>query len=356
VLVDARTAMNHAVIAPLHRAMSGDPRVKFFFTASEDPRHLSDIYRDAPGATLISPGRATLMRFDAYVAADILWLKLPRGSRRILMFHGVAGKYGHIYDSPESSMRDWDRLFFINRKRLRNFIAAGAIDADSHAPCLVGYPKLDCLVDGSMTRDGVLASLGIDPASRTILYAPTWSPYSSLNTVGEELVRRLATAGFTVIVKLHDRSRDKQFVHSGGVDWAERLRPILEETGGHLAEGYDASAYLPAADALITDHSSVGFESLLLDRPVIRIHQPALIAATNIAPDYVTMLAEASVTVETAHQAVAEAERCFAEPGHKSATRRKIAEELFYQPGTATGRAVGHLYEVLELDPAPKPL
>ena len=59
--------------------------------------------------------------------------------------------------------------------------------------------------------------------------------------MGEELVRRLAKAGFTVIVKLHDRSRDTQFVHSGGVDWGERLKPTLKEVGGHLLLRLNAS-------------------------------------------------------------------------------------------------------------------
>ena len=50
-------------------------------------------------------------------------------------------------------MRRWHRFFFVNRRRLRNFISAGAIDASSDAPRLVGMPKVDCLVDGSLRRD-----------------------------------------------------------------------------------------------------------------------------------------------------------------------------------------------------------
>jgi hypothetical protein len=234
---------------------------------------------------------------------------------------------------------------------MRNFIAAGAIDADSPAARLVGYPKLDSLVDGTLKRDKVLNSLGIDPSGRTVLYAPTWSPYSSLNAMGEELIKRLSEAGYTVIVKLHDRSRSSQYVHSGGVNWAERLEPLLKKYGGHLATGSDASPYLAAADALITDHSSVGFEYLLLDRPLVRIEIPELIASTNILPDYVSLMAEAAITVRTSAEAVAGVGRGFEEPSRKSPARKSVAEDLFYLPGTATARAVRELYEVLELDP-----
>ena len=352
VLVNARTPMNYDIIAPIHRAMQSDPRVKFYFTASENTLRPSDIYGGVEGPErIISPRRAALMKFDAFLVADLLWVRLPRGTRRVLLFHGVAGKYGNIYDTPDRSMREWDRLFFINKRRMRNFIAAGAIDPDSPAARLVGYPKLDRLVDGTLKRDKILNSLGIDPASRTVLYAPTWSPYSSLNTMGEELVTRLSDAGYRVIVKLHDRSRSPQYMHSGGVDWAGRLGPILEKTGGHLATESDASPYLAAADVLVTDHSSVGFEYLLLDRPLVRIEMPELIASTNILPDYVSLLAEASITVRTAGQAEAAVGRSFAEPSHKTASRKSVAEDLFYLPGTATARAVQELYEVLELDP-----
>lgn len=352
VLVDSRTPMNYAIIAPIHRAMRPDPRVTFYFTASEEPRRSAEIYQDAGAdAQMVTPSRAALMKFDAYLTADQLWVKLPRGTRRIQMFHGVAGKYGHIYDAPDRSMREWDRLFFINQRRLNNYTRNGAIDADSAAAKLIGMPKLDCLIDGTLKRDSILRSLGLDPARPTVLYAPTWSPYSSVNAMGVELVGRLCDAGYAVIVKLHDRSRDRQFIHSGGVDWGERLQPILEKSDGHLARGGDACPYLAAADVLITDHSSVGFEYLLLDRPIVRIDMPELIRKTNIHQDYVEMLQDVSASVENVKQTVEAVEQSLAAPQVKSQERKRVAQELFYQPGTATARATLELYQVMELDP-----
>jgi len=355
VLVNARTAMNYAVIAPIHRAVL-DPRVSFVFTASEQPAAAEAIYREIQTPIkLVSPARASLMKFSAYLAADMLWVTLPRGTRRILMFHGVAGKYSRVYDTPDRSMREWDRLFFINRRRMENFIRAGAIDADSPALRLVGYPKLDCLVDGTLSRDDVLNEIGIDPSRRTVLYAPTWSPYSSLNAIGEDLVKALVAAGYAVIVKLHDRSRESEFNHSGGIDWPSRLEPILRAGGGWLADSSDACPYLAAADVLITDHSSVGFEYLLLDRPIIRIEMPALIANTDINAEYVALLREASTTVREVGETIAAVERCLTDARSLSESRRAVASELFYKPGTATARAVRELYEAIELDaPAAK--
>jgi hypothetical protein len=350
VLVDARTPVNYVMVAPVVRAMREDPRVEFCFTASEEPRRIREIYREAPDAALVHPLRAATTRFDAYVASDFMWARLLRETCRIQVFHGVGGKYG--FDAPTGSMREWDRLFFVNRRRLTNFVKAGAIDPDSPAIRLIGYPKADCLVDGSIDRTAVLAGLGLDPARPTVLYAPTWSPASSLNTMGEDVVRGLLWLGTNLIIKLHDRSLDLRQQYSGGVDWVARLRPLLDESRAVMAGGHDISPYLVAADVMITDHSSAGFEFLLRDRPIIRIHRPALLELANVHPDYAELLGSVSETVHNAREVCDAVPRAILDPGRLSAQRQRVAEDLFHRPGSATARAVTALYEALELDPA----
>ena len=348
ILVDGRTPVNFTMVAPVVRAMARDPRIRFYFTASEEPERLADIYREAPDVRTIDPRRAALMKFDAYVASDFMWAPLPRGTRRVQVFHGVGGKYG--FDVPDTSMRHWDRLFFVNERRLRNFLAAGAIEPGSPAISLIGMPKVDCLVDGTFTRDAVLLSLGLDPGLPTVLYAPTWSPASSLNAMGQELVAALQRLPVNLILKLHDRSRDLRERYSGGVDWVARLSPLLIPGRIAIAPGHDISPYLVAADLMITDHSSAGFEFLLRDRPIVRIHRPALIELANIHRDYVDLLASVSDSVEDVIRTVAAVTRGLSDPAARSSERRAAASDLFYRPGTATARSVAALYELIELD------
>jgi hypothetical protein len=350
VLVDGRTPVNFTVVAPIVRALEGDSRVEWYFTASEEPARMAEIYREAKGVRTIHPLRAALMKFDAYVASDFMWATLPRGTRRVQVFHGVGGKYG--FDAPTTSMREWHRLFFINERRLRNYVAAGAIDHDSPAIRLIGMPKVDCLVDGTIDRVGVLLALGLDPSRPTVLYAPTSSPASSLNAIGVELISGLQRMPVNVIVKLHDRSRDLRERYSGGVDWLGRLRPLLTAGEGVIAPRPDITPYLVAADLMITDHSSAGFEFLLRDCPLVRIHRPALIELTNIHPDYVRLLASVSDSVDGVNDALAAVERGLASPTLRSGDRRRVAAELFYRPGGATDRFVDALYELIELEAA----
>ena len=358
ILVDARTPVNFTMVAPVVRAMERDPRVELLFTASEEPARMAAIYREAPDVRTVHPARAALMKFDAYVASDFMWASLPRGTARIQVFHGVGGKYG--FDAPDRSMREWHRLFFVNERRLRNFVAARAIDADSPAIRLIGMPKADCRAVavltrrlGSIDRAEVLRALDLDPARPTVLYAPTWSPASSLNAMGVELVTALMRMPVNVIVKLHDRSRDLRERYSGGVDWVARLQPLLSKAHGTIAPGHDISPYLVAADLMITDHSSAGFEFLLRDCPIVRIHRPELIELANIHRDYVELLASVSDSVGGIDEALAAVERGLASPAARSADRRAVAADLFYRPGGATERSVAALYEVIELDPAP---
>ena len=352
VLVDSHTPVNFSMVAPVFRAIAGDPRVEFYFTASEESDSLASIYARAGDVRVIHPSRAALMRFDAYLASDFTWAWLPRGVCRIQMFHGVAGKYG--FDAPGESMRHWDRLLFVNQRRLRNFVKAGAIDPDSSAIRLVGMPKADCVVDGTFNRAEVLTSLGVDPALPTILYAPTRSPESSLNAFGLDLIRLLQRLPINIVVKLHDRQRDLRLPFSGGVDWVAAFQPLLGERVV-LAPEPDISRYLVAADVMITDHSSAGFEFLLCDRPLVRIHRPTLIEKAHIHPEYVALLASASESVETPEGVVRAVERALNAPHERSTRRRQVARELFYRPGSATARAVKELYDAVDLEPLGAP-
>jgi hypothetical protein len=350
ILVDARTPVHYTMFAPVHARMATDDRVAFAFIASEEPAKAPAIFRDAGAdATIVTPGRASLMKFDAYVTSDFMWTRLLHRTCRIQMFHGVGGKYG--FDAPTESLRAWHRLLFVNQRRLRNCIDAGAIDRDSPAIRLVGMPKVDALADGSLDRDTVLEALGLPPERPTVLYAPTWSPASSLNAIGVDLVERLGSMPINVIVKLHDRSLDPRPQYSGGIDWRTELRSLLRDESVVLASGADICPYLAAADVMITDHSSAGFEYLLRDRPIVRIHRPQLIAVANIHPDYVNLLASVSESTTGVNDTAAAVERALAYPYEHSSVRLAVAEDLFYEPGTATKRCADTLYDAIELEP-----
>jgi hypothetical protein len=355
VLFEAASPLSLAIFRPVLERLQRDPRFEFWFTTSDSSWDAERIFGAAGIAErVISASHARWMKFDGYVNTDfwnMTWLR--RRVRRVHLFHGVAGKYG--LDAPvriAPVVGSFDRLLFPNDDRLRRYREAGLVEPDGMRGRLIGYPKVDCLVDGSLNRAAIQASIGLDPTVPTVLYAPTWSPQSSLNTIGARLIPALARLDVNIVVKLHDRSYDRRSQTAGPVDWGHHLDAICRSWHVHAAHGSDVSPYLFVADALVTDHSSVGFEFALLDRPIIVIDSPELIRKARVGADKVRALHGAATVVHDVEGATRAVVRSLAEPTRLSDARRALAGRSFHRPGSATARAVDCIYELLEL-PAP---
>jgi hypothetical protein len=214
---------------------------------------------------------------------------------------------------------------------------------------------VDCLVDGSLDRPAIERAIGLDPGVPTVLYAPTWSPYSSLAVMGEAIVEALRRLDVNVVVKLHDRSAEPTVRGSGGIDGRAQLERACRNSRVHVASDSNASPYMFVADALVTDHSSVGFEFMLLDRPVVVIDCPRLIGRARVNPQKVGLLRSAAEVVAGADAIGPAVRRALGWPGRQSERRKAIAGQLFYGPGGATARAAQCVYELLSLS-APHPL
>jgi hypothetical protein len=355
VLFEAASPVSLAVFRPVLDVLSRDPRIEVWFTAYDDAWTADDIF-GAAGITerVVDSRTAAWMKVDAYINTDfwnMTWL--PRRTTRIHMFHGVAGKYG--LDAPTRIapvVASFDCLMFPNQDRLNRYVAAGLIDPNSAQASLVGYPKTDCLVNGSLDRAAIARTLGLDLRLPTVLYAPTWSRFSSLHAGGVEMITRLAEREMNVVVKLHDRSFDGTASGSGGIDWRARLEGLSRRCRLHVARGSDASPYLSVADVLVTDHSSIGFEFMLLDRPLVVIDCPILIQRARVSPDKVRLLRSAAFVVPDAPSTDRAVEWALESPGQHSAERRAIAGDLFYGAGGATARAVERIYHLLPVDRA----
>jgi hypothetical protein len=348
VLIDVRTPMNLTVLAPVWRALDADGRlrVRFSGAARED---LARAFAEA-GVTrqVVSRNHAALRRWDLYINADP-WdpARLWRCRRRLNFFHGVAGKYN--LDCPAGLPLDfgrYDRVAFPNEGRLRRYVDAGIVVAERAA--LVGFPKLDRLVDADVTPGRAAAILGLRTDRPTAVYAPTFSPESSLQQHGVAIVSHLMDAGFNVIVKLHDRSLDPDPRYSGGQNWPARFAPLTATGRCLLASDADSTGYLLASDVMVTDHSTIGFEFLALDRPLVVFDVPQLLAAARVDDGKVRLLRSAARVVATPAEAAQAARAAIDAPYEHAAARAAAVREVFHDPGRATARAVALCYDLLD--------
>jgi CDP-glycerol glycerophosphotransferase (TagB/SpsB family) len=240
--------------------------------------HAAELRWSVPG--LMAALRAGWFVYGAYPSDVNFWLS--RGARLLNLWHGVplkaiefdvdTGPLGRVYHSPAWSPL---RLAFLDRfvrpdlvvspSRFlteRCFTSAFRVDAGR---CVeVGYPRTDSLfhpVDrAEVTRRLGLAS-GFD-GREIVGYFPTWRDDGRdfLAVAGfsfAELDRRLDGSGRFLVFKAHPNfgdlvPRDGSFSNLAVLDPAVDLNEVL-----------------PLCDVLVTDYSSVAFDYLLLDRPIL---------------------------------------------------------------------------------------
>ena len=335
VLFELRTPVYQAVLGPVAEALAARDEVRIWYT-SEYPERIAPL---VPSGTFLAHGQVEWRHFDLYANGDP-WAaaRLRRCSHRINFFHGVAGKYD--LDRPAGlpmGFEYYDKVAFINRDRMQRYLEGGIVTPAQAV--LLGYPKLDRLANGGWDGAKVRSDAGLSDGRPTALYAPTYSPASSLHLAGEAIVRALAATGFNVLVKLHDRSLDADPRYNGGIDWRARMQALEQPGRVRLVEGADASPWLAAADLMVTDHSSVGFEYFVLDRPLLVFDAPDLVREARINPEKVALLRSAATVAATVDDLVRAARSELAQPARLSSARKRVASELFHEAGTATGRA-----------------
>ncbi len=129
----------------------------------------------------------------------------------------------------------------------------------------VGYSKLDPVVNISAEKKAALQDYyRVDPARKTILYAPTFFPSSI-----EKMSRRFPDdfADCNIVIKPHYLSFERKSYH--------RQRKLFEHWASYPncqimgPEEYNLVPFLTIADVMISDESSAIFEFASLNKPVI---------------------------------------------------------------------------------------
>ncbi|MEV4334345.1 bifunctional glycosyltransferase family 2 protein/CDP-glycerol:glycerophosphate glycerophosphotransferase [Streptomyces sp. NPDC049597] len=125
-----------------------------------------------------------------------------------------------------------------------------------------GYPRNDVLVNATPEQiAAVRASLGIRPEQRAVLYAPTFRDHERGYTCRLDLARIARELGEDTVFMV----RAHRFHDGSGLG----AHPGVVDVSGHPS----TEELCLAADALVTDYSSVMFDYANLDRPIV-VHAP----------------------------------------------------------------------------------
>lgn len=348
VLFHAALPHHFVFFQPVYERLREDERLEWNWSSNflgwRLKRHLFDLF-PVKGKKVSSVGATTrsydLLLSPVYLKFDIA----PRARQRVQIFHGVA--ITNCFLKPQ--INDYHRFFMIGPYMVRRFAQKGFLREDDPRIEMIGMPKLDRLVDGSLDPQTIKQELELDPNLPTVLYAPSGT-HSSIFTTGLDTIKRLREMRLNLLIKLHDKSLD---FRRNTADWLARVKKLQ---GGQVRviEGFDIVPSLAVADALISDFSSAANEFLLRDRPIIFLDTPEKYEINKERWDTEVWGQKVGVKVRTVEELEAALEDALTHPERMSAIRREAAADILYKPGTATDRAVAKIYELLEL-PAPEP-
>jgi hypothetical protein len=275
--------------------------------------------------------------FDVVFGANTK-LMLPQSfSTTIQIFHGISFRNKAI----RLANMGCDHYFLIGPYMHRRFVEAGLLEIGDERAVPIGFMKTDRLLNGQLDRAQLLGEFGLDGSRPILGYAPTGSRHNSLETMGEELIARLAASGrYDLLIKPHDHPTNQK------INWFERLARY-EDDHCRVVREPDVTRLLYLADVLISDASSVTNEYSLLDRPIVFLDTPELLAAAaesdESAVDLDTWGRRGGIVAAGPEDAEAAIEQSLREPQQYSEIRREMAEDFFYNPGTATDAAMSWL-------------
>ncbi len=335
ILLFARVPMNVVCLRPIYKALKDE--VPFWGTVKPPKGQKGGDLFSPLGLRVkrVPPWLASKLPLDLYLSPDIM--VVGKACRwRVHTFHGASFK-GRAY-TPK--VLEYHRLFIIGPYMEERFVKEGILKEGDPRIARVGMPKLDPLVDGTWTREKALKHLGLAGLEGpVVLYAPTWGAGSSLEAMGEAVVKTVLTMGLTLVIKLHDHTfRDPR--------WKEKTR-AWERAGALIYRDPDIVPAMAASHLLISDLSSVANEYLVLDRPIVCLAAPDYQKRYGRTIDLETWGFAAGPLADGEDQLKRALLEALDQPGAYSEVRRKMASHLFYNPGQATQKAVDVIRELI---------
>ena len=346
VLFTGYAPVHFACFKPLYKRFVKDSKVEIFVSGglrekTEQGFEYDEnaLYKqfEIPQNQILSVDQINEQDFDILFAGNTKMIKPRSVSLKIQIFHGVSFRNKAI--RAENSGADF--YFIVGPYMQRAFAQSGLLAEDDPRGLRIGFMKTDRLLNGELDRKQLLKTYGFSGDRPVILYAPTGQKHNSIETMGEKILQYLAATGiYDVLIKPHDHPKDTK------VDWFARLTPLLNDHT-KLTRDPDVIPLLFLADLLITDASSVSNEYSLLDRPMVFLDVPKLIAKASKAKgsmvDLQTWGRQAGMIVKKPENIVDTVGQSFADPNRFSDIRKAMAADIFYNPGCATDAAYNWL-------------
>ena len=181
------------------------------------------------------------------------------------VFHGLAGeKKGHF------RIRNYFDLYLTQGPYFTRRFSKAASKHRDFSVVETGWPKLDVYGKELHKYDSdKLILLKKSKAKKIILYAPTFSPsLTSASHLFTQIEKLAKSKEYLILIKFHD------LMAADLIDSYKKLSMSFENV--LFIEERNIIKYLLISDLMISDTSSVVYEFLLLDKPVITFKNNSL--------------------------------------------------------------------------------
>ena len=200
--------------------------------------------------------------FDIVITGDTLKNSKAYGKTLLCFLNHGTGIKTILYRNLARVPNDRYQIFVEGQHRVEALQRSGRIGKNEVH--LIGLPKLDFYFQGRYDdRKALLESYNLDPAKKTVLFAPTYKP-TCLYEIKDDIFEQ--TRDYNLIIKLHPYSwMGKYAPHRQHRIYERRVKKYPHAVLLPFSE-YNIVPYYAVADTILSEASSTVFDFLALKK------------------------------------------------------------------------------------------
>ena len=153
ILFCASSPMNYAMFKPIHERLKRDERIELWFTANHKVKELYNTI-GLNDEKIIYKTLTYLRHYDMCICPSFFYER-KNADIRVQIFHGVSLKNRAVHKKA----LEYDRLFLAGEYMKRKFMETWGLAEDDTRFEMIGMPKVDPLVNGSLDREEIKKDL-----------------------------------------------------------------------------------------------------------------------------------------------------------------------------------------------------
>jgi hypothetical protein len=259
---------HRASLDPIYECMKVGGNYDIYFSCTEEKRGRWRFFQKSLRKDIEAGFRAQGLKttqetggFDAVVTGDILRDARPYGGALLCFINHGTGIKTILYRLL-AKHKDTPYAIFVEgeyrKRKIEEFGVQGASEI-----YVVGYPKLDPVFQGKLHRTAIMERWNLDPARKTVLFAPTYKP-TCLDIVREKILTE--TTGYNLLIKLHHYSWRGRYAPHWHHTIYERVLRNYPHARLIPPEEHNILPFIYVADTMISEASSTIFEFLALGK------------------------------------------------------------------------------------------